>query len=45
MQYLTTHEPDDAQMECAIAAMQTVLAREDAEAARATDATEAIAAS
>lgn len=45
MQYLTTHEPDDAQMECAIAAMQTVLAREEAEAARATDATEAIAAS
>ena len=35
MQYLTTHEPDDAQMECAIAAMQAVLAREDAEAAKA----------
>ena len=35
MQYLTTHEPDDSQMECAIAAMQTVLAREDAEAAKA----------
>lgn len=35
MQYLTTHEPDDAQMECAIAAMQAVLAREDAEEARA----------
>lgn len=31
MQYLTTHEPDDAQMECAIAAMQAVLAREDTE--------------
>ena len=36
MQYLTTHEPDDAQMECAIAAMQAVLAREDAEEAKAT---------
>ena len=35
MQYLTTHEPDDAQMECAIAAMQAVLAREDAEEAKA----------
>ena len=35
MQYLTTHEPDDAQMECAIAAMQRVLDREEAEAARA----------
>ncbi len=34
MQYLTTHEPDDAQMECAIAAMQAVLAREDAEEAK-----------
>lgn len=45
MQYLTTHEPDDAQMECAIAAMQAVLAREDAEAARATGAAEAITAS
>ena len=31
MQYLTTHEPDDAQMECAIAAMQAVPAREDTE--------------
>ena len=31
MQYLTTH----AQMECAIAAMQAVLAREDAEEAKA----------
>lgn len=35
MQYLTTHEPDDAQMECAITAMQAVLAREDAEEAKA----------
>lgn len=35
MQYLTTHEPDDAQMECAIAAMQAVLAREDVEEAKA----------
>ena len=34
MQYFTTHEPDDAQMECAIAAMQAVLAREDAEEAK-----------
>ena len=34
MQYLTTHEPDDAQMECAIAAMQAVLVREDAEEAK-----------
>lgn len=34
MQYLTTHEPDDSQMECAIAAMQAVLAREDAENAK-----------
>ncbi len=35
MQYLTTHEPDDAQMECAIVAMQAVLAREEAEKAKA----------
>lgn len=34
MQYLTTNEPDDAQMECAIAAMQTVLDREEAEKAK-----------
>ena len=34
MQYLTTNEPDDGQLECAIAAMQRVLAREEAEAAR-----------
>ena len=35
MQYLTTREPDDGQVECAIAAMQLVLAREDLEAAKA----------
>ncbi|MEC4184963.1 DUF1385 domain-containing protein [Adlercreutzia sp. R21] len=35
MQYLTTNEPDDAQMECAIAAMRTVLDREEAEKAKA----------
>ncbi len=35
MQYLTTHDPDDAQMECAIVAMQTVLAREEAEKTKA----------
>ncbi len=28
MQYLTTNEPDDRQLECAIAAMERVLARE-----------------
>lgn len=33
MQYLTTNEPDDDQIECAIAAMQRVLEREQAEAA------------
>ncbi len=33
MQYLTTNEPDDDQIECAIAAMQRVLERERAEAA------------
>lgn len=32
MQYLTTDEPDDEQLECAIAAMKRVLAREEAEA-------------
>lgn len=32
MQYLTTNEPDDEQLECAIAAMNRVLAREEAEA-------------
>lgn len=31
MQYLTTNEPDDGQVECAIAAMQRVLEREKAE--------------
>lgn len=32
MQYLTTREPDDGQIECAIAAMKLVLAREQQEA-------------
>lgn len=32
MQNLTTNEPDDQQLECAIAAMQQVLKREEAEA-------------
>ncbi|BAK44239.1 DUF1385 domain-containing protein [Eggerthella sp. YY7918] len=31
MQYLTTNEPDDGMIECAIAAMQRVLEREEAE--------------
>ena len=31
MQRLTTHEPDDSMLECAIAAMQLVLAREEQE--------------
>ena len=35
MQYLTTNEPDDGMIECAIAAMQRVLEREEAEAAKA----------
>ena len=35
MQYLTTREPDDGQIECAIAAMQKVLEREEREAATA----------
>ncbi|WP_241157275.1 DUF1385 domain-containing protein [Adlercreutzia sp. ZJ242] len=35
MQYLTTNEPDDEQLECAIAAMQRVLVREEAAAAAA----------
>ena len=35
MQRLTTKEPDDGMLECAIAAMQHVLDREEAEAARA----------
>lgn len=34
MQYLTTNEPDDGQIECAIAAMKRVLEREELEAAR-----------
>ncbi len=35
MQYLTTREPDDGQIECAIAAMKLVLEREEREAAAA----------
>ena len=35
MQYLTTREPDDSQIECAIAAMQLVLEREQREEAAA----------
>lgn len=35
MQYLTTREPDDGQVECAIAAMRIVLEREEAEEAKA----------
>ena len=31
MQYLTTNEPDDGQIECAIAAMKLVLEREQRE--------------
>ena len=34
MQYLTTNEPDDGMLECAIEAMKLVLAREEAEAAK-----------
>lgn len=34
MQYLTTNEPDDGMLECAIAAMQQVLEREELEAAK-----------
>ena len=34
MQRLTTKEPDDGMLECAIASMKAVLEREDAEAAR-----------
>ena len=37
MQYLTTREPDDDQIECAIAAMQLVLEREQREAALAAE--------
>ncbi|MDO4503262.1 MAG: DUF1385 domain-containing protein [Coriobacteriia bacterium] len=43
MQYLTTSEPDDEQLECAIAAMKLVLEREEREAAAA-EAAEAAAA-
>ena len=39
MQYLTTNEPDDGQIECAIAAMQRVLEREKAEAIKAAEGT------
>ncbi|MEE8722953.1 MAG: DUF1385 domain-containing protein [Eggerthellaceae bacterium] len=43
MQYLTTREPDDGELECAIAAMKLVLEREEAEAAaRANEATETV---
>jgi len=35
MQRLTTHEPDDTQLECAILAMKQVLEREEREAAAA----------
>ncbi len=38
MQYLTTNEPDDDQIECAIAAMQKVLEREQREEATASKA-------
>jgi uncharacterized protein YqhQ len=34
MQYLTTREPDDGQLECAIAAMKMVLDREDSDVGR-----------
>jgi uncharacterized protein YqhQ len=34
MQFLTTREPDDSQIECAIAAMQCVLEREELEAGK-----------
>ncbi len=33
MQYLTTNEPDDDMLECAIESMKLVLAREEAEEA------------
>lgn len=38
MQYLTTNEPDEEQIECAIAAMKRVLEREEREAAKAASA-------
>ena len=42
MQYLTTREPDDGELECAIAAMKLVLEREEREeAAKAADPAEA----
>lgn len=40
MQYLTTNEPGDEQLECAIAAMNMVLEREEAEAAKAAEESE-----
>ena len=41
MQYLTTNEPDDGMLECAIAAMKLVLDREEAEAEQAAQTTQA----
>lgn len=41
MQYLTTNEPDDGMLECAIAAMKLVLDREEAEAGKAAQAEQA----
>ena len=38
MQYLTTNEPDDGMLECAIAAMKLVLDREEVEAEQAAQA-------
>ncbi len=43
MQYLTTNEPDDEQLACAIAAMQKVLERERLEEAKAVSSSEAVA--
>ena len=37
MQRLTTNPPDDSMVECAIAAMELVLAREELEAAKKQD--------
>ncbi|MEF9924979.1 MAG: DUF1385 domain-containing protein [Raoultibacter sp.] len=42
MQYLTTNEPDDGQIQCAIAAMQRVLEREQHEADAAAGAADAL---
>ncbi|MCL1797575.1 MAG: DUF1385 domain-containing protein [Eggerthellaceae bacterium] len=39
LQYLTTNEPDDGQIECAIVALQEVLKREEAEAQKAQEST------